>query len=351
MNCTQECSPDFNILCGDNAAGKTSFLEALYYLSSGKSFRTSHLDSLIQHNHNQFSIFARLINESETIPVGVSKDILNGRKIRLNEKNVSSIVTVTNLLPMLFIGTNSHRIFIEGPKVRRQFLDWGLFHTDPTFYTTWKAFHKILTQRNAALKARASQSELQSWNHAFVDASLQIDDLRKKYIAGFSPYFQEIVSYFFAQEDIKLSYYSGWTDENDLKTHLNQSFFKETQAGHSLYGPHRADCEITINGHAAQHVLSQGQQKLLSYALRLAQGLHLKNKTHKSPIFLIDDLPSELDANKRQLLFNALSNLSAQVFITGIEENQLSDFISSEATRLFHVEHGCITRERGLSAL
>lgn len=337
-----QCSPQFNLFFGDNGAGKTSVLEAIYYLGTGKSFRTHHHDRIIQHDQNQLTVFVRL-NANISTAIGLQRLRDGSIKIRINETDIRSVAETSRYLPVQFIGADSHRILSDGPKCRREFLDWGLFHTNPTFFTQWKLFQKLLEQRNAALKARAPQDELMIWNQEFARAGEALTAQRQAYVDDFSSVFNEIIAVLLEDVAISMDYLPGWNQIASLEACLNQHVSRETLVGHSLYGPQRADLMLTVNESPAQDELSQGQQKLVSYALRLAQGIHLQSNTGKTPVYLIDDLPSELDPQKRSLVINILSKLNAQVFITGIESTDLGEILAlNRDNRMFHVKHGVV---------
>lgn len=336
------CSPNFNLFHGNNAAGKTSILEAIYYLSNAKSFRTHQHDHVIHRDESALIVFAELLENQ--LALQRSRD---GRlQMRMNSDNVKSTAQMARSLPVQLITSDSHRILSDGPKGRRQFLDWGLFHTTPLFFQQWKAFHAVLEHRNAALKARAPKDELMVWNREFAEAGERLHDLRLNYVASFLPFFRDIVAKLLQDVSIEVSYCAGWDEITPLKICLDQHVSRETMVGHSLFGPHRADLLLVSDGMPANDVLSQGQQKLISYALRLAQGLQFQSIMGQSPIYLIDDLPSELDEKKRTLVTQILSQLDAQVFVTGIAAADLHEIaVINSVNRMFHVEHGVIAVE------
>ena len=205
-------------------------------------------------------------------------------------------------------------------------MDWGLFYTCPQFYPQWRNYQKLLAQRNAALKENVSRETLSSWSVALAEAGEALDRLRAAYLEDFLPIFYEITAVFIPTVKITTDYAQGWEGAT-LLTCLTQQLFLEPQTGHTLFGPHRADLVLTVDNLSITDVLSQGQQKLVSYALRLAQGIHLKTTTEKTPAFLIDDLPSELDNQKQRLVTQILEKLNAQVFVTGIHQDELERMI------------------------
>lgn len=338
------CSSQFNLFFGDNAAGKTSLLEAIYYLSCAKSFRISSQEPLIAHHQPEFSLFAQLTdNNGALIPAGISKSRNGKRIIRLNESTQTTISAITKQLATQFISSNSYTIITDGPKARRHLLDWGLFHTAPHFHQIWKEFNRLLIQRNSALKTRLPKQEITVWDASFVEYALKIDQLRRQYTEALSTYFNEMIQYLLPEQPVQLDYAPGWPDQQSLMSCLSENFYKERQTGHTLTGPHRADLSISVDSNSVTDILSQGQLKMIAYALKLAQGLHLHQSTDKSPVYLIDDLPSELDPDKKQRVIHLLTTINAQVFITGIEKQHFDQLsFSNQATHMFHVKHGQI---------
>ncbi|MDP1574521.1 MAG: DNA replication/repair protein RecF [Coxiellaceae bacterium] len=334
-------SPKFNAFSGDNAAGKTSILEAIYVLATAKSFRSSHHEMMIANTFSEFTLFSESYDGLSVIPIGFQRNREGFSRIHLRKEPIKSITEVSQLLPVLFIGSDSHRILMDGPKVRRQFLDWGLFHTTPDFLAYWRLYQKLLTHRNAALKARVSREEMMVWNAQLASTGEQLTQLRRNYINDFLPCFRDILMVFFECSAISTHYFPGWSGESSLLECLHHQLSREFQIGHTLSGPHRADLILKVDGLPVEEILSQGQQKLVSYALRLAQGIHFKTVTGKSPIFLIDDLPSELDFENQERVTRILQRLEAQVFITGIHQQDLEKILRSDAENtMFHVKHG-----------
>ena len=237
------------------------------------------------------------------------------------------------------MSTISYRFFFNGPKIRRQYLDWMLFHVEQSFYPKWQAFQRVLKQRNAALKAGLPYNQLESWNTEFVSIANEIDTLRLHTIEIFKPLFFHILKQLLPDYDLQFVYYRGWKENQALLTLLASEFHRDLRLGFTQQGPQRADLRVFAGSTPAEDVLSQGQQKMVLYALHLALGLLLKQQKDISPIYLIDDLASELDQNKRNCVVDVLTQLNAQVFITGVDP---LDLVGAEHSKLFHVEHGSV---------
>ena len=333
-------STSFNIFYGQNGAGKTSILEAIYYSGFGRSFRTNNLSRLICENNNQFLLYYQLKVKDNEISIGIERGKDASRRIRLNGDNIRSIAPIAKLLPIQLISTDSYRFFHDGPKLRRQFMNWGLFHVEPTFFPFWQQFLQLLKQRNAALKMKASSKEVSIWDSELVDLSEKINKQREKYVDQLKPLLEKLLSTILNSFSLKLSYQPGWNSiDSSFKKALSDCYRKDLALGYTSIGPHRADLQLLLDSATpAGEVLSQGQQKLASYALYLAQGQLVQTLANKTPIYLIDDLPSELDPQKRSFLSSLLTRLNAQVFITGITQQELRDVIALDNSQVFHVE-------------
>lgn len=337
-------TPGFNLLFGENGSGKTSFLEAIYYLGLGRSFRTRHNNRVITHETDQLAIFAQIQQDGIQIPIGFERHSNGKSRIRVNKENKSSVFEITKLIPIQILNPESRDLLTGSSKGRRRFIDWGVFHVEPSFLSAWQQAQRALKQRNAALKSNAPKNMIDLWNIELDSAAQTLSTYRKEYLTALEPTLAKLLSLFFEDQfDISLTYKAGWDEEAGLNQTLARTLDRDLQLGYTQHGPHRTDLLIRVNKNLPAHdVLSQGQQKLLVYALHLAQGLLLKEHTAKKCIYLLDDLPAELDVANRQRVAQALTQMDAQVFITGVDREALSALEKQNDTGVFHVEHGAI---------
>jgi DNA replication and repair protein RecF len=340
-----EPSSRFNICYGQNGAGKTSLLEAIYYFGFGRSFRSSNSSNLVQKSSSQFLLYSQLKIGDHIESIGIERAISGPHRIRHNKDTIRSIAPIAKLLPIQMISTDSYRFFHDGPKLRRQFMNWGLFHVKPAFHSSWQRLTQILKQRNAALKNRSPLAELKYWDEELIILANTIDQMRQEYVSDLTPIIQKLMNDVLEGLSLQICYQRGWDMNLEYGAALEQSRYKDQAIGYTTAGPHRADLQLIIENCAASDYLSQGQQKLAAYVIYLAQGQLLQNLSNKTPIYLIDDLPSELDPNKRAQISAVLSQLNAQVFISGITKEELSNTMALENAALFHVEHGVIQKE------
>lgn len=333
--------PGLNLISGKNGSGKTSLLEALYFLSLGRSFRSSHANKLIQHGAEKLSLFAQVCTVNRTIPIGVERDKKNTR-MRVAEKEVSSCTELAYHVPLQLINAQSHLLLEAGPLYKRKFLDWGLFYQDNQFLLTWRCFERALKQRNSILRTQQSKAQLDAWTDELSKYGQKLHELRLTYIHQLKPFLLETVQALLSITNIRLNYLPGWQKDTPYSVALQNHYQEDYRVGFTQFGPHRADLELILNDLSAKHFLSRGQQKLLICAMILAQGKLLASQAHKGVIYLIDDLPAELDFQSKEKLLSLLLKQPQQVLITAIN-GDISENIA-HTFPVFHVEHGEVTQ-------
>lgn len=328
-------SPHLNLIVGDNGSGKTSLLEAIYFLSHARSFRSNRLQRLIKEEESQFNLFAEVTGQAQMHRVGLERGRDGSGKLKLDEQMQASHTAVAKLLPTLLFNPESFSQFWTGSKFRRSLIDWGLFYQCPEFLAQWQMLMRNLKQRNAALKQGQSQALLTLWDEAIIQLSEQIDQFRKAYVESYIPIVETLLSGFMQDQRLSIQYYRGWSKDKQLVDCFAEAIDQDRKMGYTHYGPQRADLRFKVGTAMAQDILSRGQQKLLICCLKLAQGLLFTESTGDSCLYLLDDLCSELDVHNRNRLFDHLKAVKAQVFVTAIEAKQLE---SLELPDTFQVE-------------
>ncbi|PCJ85043.1 MAG: DNA replication/repair protein RecF [Thiotrichaceae bacterium] len=331
-----------NLITGDNASGKTSLLEAIYYLSHIRSFRTRYTTDLIQRETPYLQLVANIETvEQQIIPLGIRRS-RNKSEVRVNKEPVKRVSDIAAQFPVLAIHPDSYKLITGSPSQRRQYLDWGVFHVEHGFFQSWQRFKKALLQRNAALKSKQKFDICQLWNKEICNTADYIDQLRSQYFLKLSPYFKQLTDIFFLNDKVTIEYKRGWPIDKSLVELLELNIQKERMKGFTYYGPHRAEITIKVNGQSAQTCISRGQQKTLVALMRLAQAMQFTEATNKPCVLLYDDLAAELDANHRKLILTELSKMNIQLFLTAIENEQI-DLSAWHEKKMFHVEHGVLT--------
>ena len=288
--------------------------------------------------------------DSAGIKIGIQRDMQERGLIRIRERSVRSASELADCLPVQLIDARVFTLLTGGPQERRSFMDWGTFHVKPEFRHHWHRSRRSVRQRNAALRAANSgqDREVALWSAELATHGEEVDSLRQAWVREFLEVLKEVQQQllFDWDEQPELSYYRGWNKQSGLRECLLRNPEEERRRGHTLYGPHLADIRLTLGGQAVTDVLSRGQQKLLAAALRLAQGLFVFRVTGKRCVFLVDDLPAELDMEYRDRLFSLLKSLGGQVFVSCIELQSLQGlWDAQDSVALFHVKQGDVFRE------
>lgn len=333
-----------NIFTGANGSGKTSLLESIFILARARSFRSAKLSSVINHLATRCVVYGELSWQDGRgqSTIGVMRSRNEQQLFKINGNPVHAAAQLAELLPLQLINAESFSLLEGGPRVRRQFLDWGVFHVEPEFLFHWRRIQKALKQRNTLLRrGRMTDEDLAPWDAELSICAGAIDDMRAAYLGRLRPHFLHLLNELVALEAPELVYRRGWLDGLGLEQALGRDRLRDQQHGTTHSGPQRADIDIRIGGKPAEEVLSRGQEKLLACALRLAQGVLLHEMTGKTCIYLVDDLPAELDIERRQALCRQLASMRSQVFVTATDRQSLQGCWPVEKdTKWFHVEHG-----------
>jgi DNA replication and repair protein RecF len=327
-----------NLITGENAAGKTSLLEAIFYMSYGRSFRSSQIKHLITHDLEYFRLMGNLAENNTR--VGIERYI-DSQLIRVNQKTINKASELSALLPVLVLHPDSHQLISAGPDHRRQFMDWGVFHVEHEFLHSWKKYKTALSQRNAALRMGQADKLCSLWNAALVEHARVIENLRLKYLESIQKLTNELALELFPEHSIQLNYRRGWPSEVEYEDYLTINLSKDRDKGFTQSGPHRADIKILVDGQAAQSSISRGQQKKLVTLLKIAQLMLFSQCSTNKCVLLFDDLPAELDKENQNKIMSILSKLNIQLFITAIDGQQI-DCQYWKEHKVFHVEQGKI---------
>ncbi|MEW6620403.1 MAG: DNA replication/repair protein RecF [bacterium] len=331
-----------NIFVGENGAGKTNLLEAIYFLGILKSFRTSEDRQLIKFGQTDFYLNGEIWKNNTTLEINILFTN-NLKKVKINNKPLTRIIDLIGELKVIVFSPQDLNIIKGAPAIRRRFMDIELSQTSPKYLYNLQRYLKIIRQRNQTLSflkknMKCDITELEVWNEQLIETGIEIIKKRKELIDSLNPLINEVYHQISGQpQELKIKYRPCVVEEDFRKTQKNKQE-DEIRQEVTLVGPHRDDISFYINDVEARYFASQGQQRTITICLKLAQVQNIYQQTQEFPILLLDDVTSELDKNRRQALLNFIPDLT-QVFITTTDLHDLNpDFVKDAC--IFKIRQG-----------
>ena len=338
-----EPGPRLNFLVGENASGKSSLLEAIYLLGRARSFRTTQINQLIAFGSGSLTAVGKIDPADQSSPVTIGMRIARGeRETRLGGRIVQSSAELLQVFPLLVIQPAGIALLEGSPRLRRQFLDFGVFHHEHAYLETLRRYAKALTQRNALLREGRTR-ELGPWNQELARYGIMIHEARSSYLERLLPFIQEVGERFFSESDFEPRIHAGWDSSRGLAEVLERDIAADLMYGHTQSGPHKGDFTLLFNQRTVKSYASRGQMKLLVYALLLAQSRLMEERIGAAGCVLIDDVASELDESNKRALLELLRGRPTQFFVTATSREIIEEGLSGDAA-LFRITQGRITQ-------
>ena len=332
---------EINIIYGENAAGKTALLESIYLLSKARSFRTTHIREVIQHNKNELFVSGVVTNHNnEPVNTGIRKTNKE-TEIRHNGNRIRAVSEQANNVIVQCAIPENTKVLTGAPKDRRKWIDWALFHVEQNYLQTWRKYHHALRNRNALLRRPAKNNEFFIWENMMAITAVVLGDMWRNYLLCLQKYYEETAGEHLCKSvifDVKKDKYQA----NNFLEHLQAMRQSDIKAGFTQHGPHKTDIEFKTKGKHVNTVFSRGQIKLFVTMLSIAQAKLLKIEKGKTPIILADDLVAELDKKTVAALLELLYEEKMQMFITTTEPSRIQK--NNSDISLFHVERGRVKK-------
>jgi len=317
-----------NYIVGGNGLGKTTILEAIYYLCTTKSCSTKSDANVVKFNEDSFEItgiFEELIKDNAAVIYSVT---LGKKQYYLNEKHVFRPSSVIGKFPVVMLSPSDHSITQGSPAERRKFVDSVISQSSRTYLDLLLEYQKILRQRSALLSRMREggfvnrENELEAWNQKLISTGEQIINHRIEFLKDFKPYISESYKKIMEEKEspnIEYIFLGGFKEENiggRFRELLDEFREEEIRRAANLIGPHRDEFVFEISSINLREFGSQGQHKTFQTVLRFAEFFYIKDVSNNTPIFLLDDVFGELDAHRANRVSRYLSEIGGQAFIT-----------------------------------
>lgn len=329
-----------NIICGDNAQGKTNLLEAVYLFARGKSYRTRSDKELISFLDDDVKAARAVLtfHAQKRDFTGEINIIGGGRKIiRMNSVPVTKLSALLSRLNVVMFAPEDLNIIKNSPSVRRSFMDAAICQMYPPYLVALTEYNRALSQKNALLKqlkrsGARSDGTLSVWNGALAESGEKIMKARGDFIKRLSENAGVIYSEM-GKEKLSMRYAPDCAD-GDLYARFENAVQREIENGSSLTGIQRDDIEFMLDGKQARMFGSQGQQRSSVLAVKLAQCEYIKSERGEYPVLLLDDVMSELDAHRRAYLSDRIDGRQVIITCTDIDAK------TAQSARIFNVNGG-----------
>ncbi len=357
-----EFDPGLNVICGKNAQGKTNLLEAVHYLATGRSFRTSREDECLPFGAEAGAaawMRARIARgpARHEIEAAIARQ---EREIRVDGKTVRRLTDFWGLFLVVLFTPDDLQTVGGGPAGRRQWLDMALSQASRPYLDALKRFTRALRQRNTLLRRPPPRppglaEQARAYEGPLAESAGRIYVEREKFVRDIAPFAARRHAQFCGADEALAIEYSSFLDsaqhERNGKTALDEGAAAELYArllaerrdddlarGQTLNGPHRDDLVFSLNGREARAFSSQGQARSIALSLRMAEVDYLREATGHAPVLLLDDILSELDPDRLAALLSSLAQAEIQTILTTTDLAPLRN--QMERARIWKMSEG-----------
>lgn len=336
-----EFDPGVTILYGDNAQGKTNILEAVYVSATTKSHKGSKDKEIIRFDQNEAHIRTYLEKDHVTTRVDMHLRRNGSKGIAIDGQKIKKAAELLGLCNAVFFSPEDLGIIKNGPSERRRFVDMELCQLSNVYLHDLNQYNRIVDQRNRLLKDLWEKKELREtlsvWDMQLVQYGCRVIAKRKEFVGQLNEILADIHGKLSdGKEELRIVYQPDAREE-ELEGKLAAGMERDMKLKTTCAGPHRDDFLFLINGIDARKFGSQGQQRTAALSLKLAEIELVKRITKDNPVLLLDDVLSELDSKRQQILLNSIGDIQTIITCTGLEEFVNNRF---DINRVFRVENG-----------
>ena len=330
-----------NIIYGDNAQGKTNILEAIFLGATTKSHKQSKDKDIIRFGSDESHI--RIELKKNEIPYKLDMHLRKNRSkgIAVNGVPIKKAAELLGILNIVFFSPEDLSIIKNGPSERRRFIDLELCQLDPYYLHNLSVYNKTVNQRNRLLKDMKDMSGINEmldvYDEQLLSSGIKLIERRKRFIEELNDIIHDIHFKISGEREKCIIKYDPDVDTQDYKRALSSVRNKDLKFKTTSIGPHRDDIIFDINGNDVRKFGSQGQQRTTALSLKLSEIKLIKENTKDSPVLLLDDVLSELDAKRQNFLLESIVDIQTVITCTGLD-----DFVSRrfDVNRTYHIVNG-----------
>jgi DNA replication and repair protein RecF len=343
-------SGHLNYIIGGNGQGKTTILEAIYYLCTTKNYNSSSDSELVNFGEGCFEIKGTFRDLTENnVRVFYSKEN-NKKNYFRDEKQIFRAAAVIGMFPVVILTPEDHSITQGAPGDRRKFVDSIISQASDTYLNYLLDYNKTLRHRASLINqiketgSRSLYGHLEAWTEKLIATGSEIIKMRKRFVEQFNGFVAGSYKVIMDNAEIPAIEYlslgeAGGGEAEKFKYLIEKRRDEEIRRGANLVGPHRDDFIFSINNINLKNYGSQGQHKTFQVVLRFAQFFFLKEATGKTPVFLLDDVFGELDKNRAHKISEYLKSVG-QAFITMTDFSNLEHLIKNESDKVINIING-----------
>lgn len=354
LSLEKDFSAQINILIGNNAQGKTNLIEAVYYLSIGKTYRPARDMQLTNWGADYFCVAGMVRNNygKTKLEISYRNNEQNAKEVKINSSKTNKNSELLGNLTTILFAPEDLNIIKGAPNERRNLLDNDISQVSPAYNAKVQKYNKILNQRNFLLRKIALtqrlDKQLDVWNQQFLEIGSEVIEKRLEVLEKLIPLTRLMQRRLTdGQENLEIKYVlnkdrqirRGDEVKKVLQAEMEKFRGEELRRGVTLSGPHRDDLMISLNGNDLKYFGSQGQHRTAVLAIKLAEMEFFKAESGEFPVLLLDDVLSELDQQRREHLLKAIQEKNIQCFITTTEDNSYL-WPKNTSLQSFHISDG-----------
>jgi DNA replication and repair protein RecF len=332
-----EFGSDRIFFLGANGQGKTNLLEAIGICSNLRSFRGSSPESMVMDGKTQSRIFAKFLDDDgQLVEVMINFGRKGGKEVEIDGESVKKLGDLLGKFPMVCLSSRDFRLVREGPSDRRKWMDLILSSTNSNYLSALQNYYRSMRERNALLKKQSGDSEILAFEYTLAASAQFLHLQRSQLFPSLNQSYDHAYSTLSGQQESASLSYSpdcSFSEVDDWLKMYSEERQRDRLLGSTRRGPHRDDFSLLLDKRDARHFASEGQQKGVVLALRVAEFSFLREKNRTMPILLADDVLGELDSFRRSN-FRKLLHPSAQTFATGTSYPSLKEVETWETFRV-----------------